>query len=130
MRPENLFVTEEGVLKLGSFGLATQADYYSIKKMEWDGSNSFAPEVLNRKYDMKSDIWSFGILLLKMIGITPYAHSFGKIANAIRDDDLPFKNRDIESNELINFLEKCFIKDVNARWNVNELMHVSDWDSE
>ena len=44
MRPENLFLTEDGVLKLFFFGFVTQAEYYS-KKKEWNGIRSFAPEV-------------------------------------------------------------------------------------
>ena len=41
----NLFLTEDGVLKLGYYGLTTQAECYSIKEMDCDGIRSFAPEV-------------------------------------------------------------------------------------
>ena len=41
----NLFLTEDGVLKMGYYGLTTQSECYGIKKTECDGVRSFAPEV-------------------------------------------------------------------------------------
>ena len=125
MRPVNLFLTEDGVLKLGYYGLTTQADCYSIKEMDRDGIRSFAPEVFRGKYEMKSDVWSFGIALIEMMGIRPYYW---------RDDDhlptmngsfeLPFLKDTIKSSELADFL-KCFEERASGRWSVIELMTVS-----
>ena len=42
----------------------------------------------------------------------------------IRDCTLPFKEEDIESEELIDFLKKCFLKK-EERWSVNALLNVS-----
>ena len=119
------------MLKLGSFGVATQVDFYSMRIWESDMCRSFVPEVLNGEYGMKSDVWSFGIMLLKMLRIAPYnGYCLASIPQAIRDGELPFYNWNIESKELLDFLKKCFVKDVNERWSVNELMTVSDWDRE
>ena len=63
----NLFLTEDGVLKLGTYGLTTQAECYSIKRKDCEGVRSFAPEVFRGKYGMKSDVWSFGIALLELL---------------------------------------------------------------
>ena len=65
MRPVNLFLTEDGMLKLGYYGLMTQAECYSIKKMDCDVFRGFAPVVLKDMYKMKSDVWSLGLLCLK-----------------------------------------------------------------
>ena len=121
----NLFLTEDGVLKLDAYGLTTQADCYTIKKEDCDGLRSFAPEVFEGDYEMKSDVWSLGIVLVELMGITPYYW---------RDDDYlptmngdlrsPYGGRSITSSELIGFLEKCFQK-ANARWCVSELLNVS-----
>ena len=121
----NLFLTEDGVLKLGYYGLTTQAECYSIKGTNCDGIRSFAPEVFRGKYGMKSDVWSFGIVILEMMGIRPYYW--------YKDKDLPFNVGDfvgpfgkgaIESRELADFLKKCF-REARVRWSVNELMNVS-----
>ena len=121
----NLFLTEDGVLKLGTYGLTTQAECYSIKKMGCDGVRSFAPEVFRGEYGMESDVWSLGIALIEMMGMTPYA---GDETDELPTKNgylwLPFKGEDIESEELADFMEKCFqMKD--ERWSVNELLKVS-----
>ena len=125
MRPVNLFLTEDGVLKLGYYGLTTQAECYSIRKTEYDGVRSFAPEVFRGKYGMHSDVWSLGIALLELMGIRPYYW---------RDNDhlptmngrfeLPFKGDTIKSSELADFMNKCFQR-VDGRWSVSDLMNVS-----
>ncbi|KAM7455862.1 hypothetical protein BLSTO_03386 [Blastocystis sp. subtype 1] len=55
VRPVNLFLTEDGVVKLGYYGLTTQAECYSIKGMNCEGIRSFAYEVFEGEYEMKSD---------------------------------------------------------------------------
>ena len=120
----NLFLTEDGVLKLGYYGLTTQAECYSIKGTNCDGIHSFAPEVFRGKYGMKSDVWSFGIVLLEMMGLTPY---YGYETDELPTKNgylrLPFDKNAIESEELLDFLKKCFLK--KERWSVNALMIVS-----
>ena len=125
MRPVNLFLTKNGMLKMGYYGLTTQAECYSIKKTRCEGVRSFGPEVFKGKSEMKSDVWSFGIVILEMMGIRPYYW--------YKDKDLPFNVGDfvgpfgkgaIESRELADFLKKCFRK-ARVRWSVNELMNVS-----
>ena len=121
----NLFLTEDGVLKLGYYGLTTQAECYGIKGMNCNGIRSFAPEVFRGKYGMKSDVWSFGIVLLEMMGLTPY---YGYETDELPTKNgylrLPFDKNAIESEELLDFLKKCFLMK-EERWSVNELLNVS-----
>ena len=122
----NLFLTEDGVLKLGYYGLTTQAECYSIRKTRCEGLRSFAPEVFKGEYEMKSDVWSLGIALIEMMGITPYAMCENtSLPTKIESVKLPINEEDIESTDLTNFLKKCFEKEVKERWSVNELINVS-----
>ena len=125
MRPVNLFLTEEGVLKLGYYGLTTQAECYSIKKKDCEGVRSFALEVFRGEYEMKSDVWSLGIALIELMGIRPY---FGYKNNSLPTMhgrfQLPFKRDTIKSSELVDFLQRC-IQKKDDRWSVNELLNVS-----
>ena len=121
----NLFLTEDCVLKLGYYGLTTQAECYSIKEADCDGVRSFAPEVFRGQYEMKSDVWSLGITLIEMMGITPYCEYRNEwLPPKKRDLRLPFDKNAIKSEELLDFLKKCFLKK-EERWNVNELLNVS-----
>ena len=125
MRPVNLFLTEDGVLKLGYYGLTTQAECYSIRKTDCDGVRSFAPEVFRGEYEMKSDVWSFGTALLELMGIRPYYWcDDDRLPTMKRYFGLPFGGRNIKSSQLADVLKKCFQR-VSERWNVNELLNVS-----
>ena len=120
----NLFLTEDGVLKLGYYGLTTQAECYSIKEMDCDGIRSFAPEVFRGGYEMKSDVWSLGIALIEMMGITPYVeYETDELPTKNGDFESPFYVYDIKSSELADFLKKYFQK--YDRSSVNELLNVS-----
>ena len=122
----NLFLTEDGVLKLGYYGLTTQAECYSIRKTDCDGVRSFAPEVFKGEYGMKSDVWSFGIALIELMGMTPYYwRNSDRLPTMNGRFELPYKRDTIKSSELADFLKKCFEEGVNTRWSVNELMNVS-----
>ena len=122
----NLFLTEDGVLKLGYYGLTTQAECYSIKETDCDGVRSFAPEVFEGEYEMKSDVWSLGIALIEMMGMTPYYWcDNGHLPTMDDDFRLPFHDEDIESANLTDYLKKCFEERVSERSSVNELLNVS-----
>ena len=125
MRPVNLFLTEDGVLKLGYYGLTTQAECYGIKETDCEGVRSFAPEVFKGECKMKSDVWSLGTALLEMMGIIPYCEYDDDLPTMNDDFDYPFDVDDIESEELADFLEKCFETEVDEEWSVNELLNVS-----
>ena len=122
----NLFLTEDGVLKLGYYGLTTQLECYSIKEDDCDGIRSFGPEVFEGEYEMKSDVWSFGIALIELMGMTPYYwRNNDSLPTMNGRFELPFKRDTIKSSELTDFLKKCFEESVNTRCSVNELMDVS-----
>ena len=125
MRPVNLFLTEDGVLKLGYYGLTTQAECYSIKEMNCDGVRSFAPEVFKGEYEMKSDVWSFGIALVELMGITPFSWGgTGYLPTVSGVVQLPFYPGVIGSTELVAFLEE-FFESADERSSVSDLMNVS-----
>ena len=122
----NLFLTEDGVLKLGYYGLTTQAECYSIKGMNCDGVRSFPSEVFRREYKRKSDVWSLGTALLELMGMTPYYWcDNGHLPTMDDDFRLPFHDEDIESANLTDYLKKCFEERVSERSSVNELLNVS-----
>ena len=75
---------------------------------------------------MKSDVWSLGIVLLEMTGLTPFVGYSNSQLLTKGLLELPFDENRIKSLELIDFLKSCFEKGVRDRWSVNALMIVSD----
>ena len=125
MRPVNLFLTEDGVVKLGYYGLTTQAECYSIKKWKCDGVRSFAPEVFEGQYGMESDVWSLGIVLVELMGMTAFFKSENDcLPSTSVQYELQVEGDDIQSAQLAHFLKRCF-RNASFRWNVNKLVNVN-----
>ena len=122
----NLFLTEDGVVKLGYYGLTTLSECYGIKIMNHDGFRRFAPEVSRRQYEVMSDLWYLGVALVEMMGVSPCVESkLRGLPYYSGSVELPFDNDAIESSDLVDFLHHCFAVRSSEEWGVNELMDVS-----
>jgi mitosis inhibitor protein kinase SWE1 len=64
LKPDNLFLSDDGGLKIGDFGLCHPAS-------EWDADEGdgayIAPEVLNEKATSAADIFSAGLIIFQML---------------------------------------------------------------
>jgi serine/threonine protein kinase len=71
LKPSNIFITREesmNFVKIGDIGFATLHNYSEHSHtMDKDTVKYMAPEVMvNKKYDMKCDIYSLGIICLEL----------------------------------------------------------------
>jgi probable inactive protein kinase-like protein SgK071 len=67
LKPSNIFMTEDLNVTIGDFGVATVLGDARTKARTTVGSmNWMAPEVLERPYDERSDVWSLGCITLEM----------------------------------------------------------------
>lgn len=68
IKPENIFVSNFGDFKLGDFGIARKLERSNNSMSRKGTYNYMAPEIYNGgKYDFKSDIYSLGIVLYKLM---------------------------------------------------------------
>lgn len=66
MKPANVFITFDGTLKIGDFGMAAKLPVPSSLEREGD-REYIAPEVLARHmYDTPADIFSSGLMMLEI----------------------------------------------------------------
>ncbi|XP_030853467.1 serine/threonine kinase-like domain-containing protein STKLD1 [Strongylocentrotus purpuratus] len=88
LKPSNIFLTDDLTLSLGDFGVATIMDDARTKARTTVGSmNWMAPEVLEKPYDERSDVWSLGCIILEMAtcGFLD-TQSMGEVLMGIKQD--------------------------------------------
>ena len=76
---------------------------------------------------MKSDVWSLGMSVIEMAeGKHPLASctSF-QVMKKVCDGEPPSLSSSEWSSDLVDFVSKCLVKDVNERASVDELLKVS-----
>ncbi|XP_076029733.1 serine/threonine-protein kinase Chk1-like [Oratosquilla oratoria] len=120
LKPKNLMLSEDRVLKIGDFGLSAEFLYggEEVYLRGADGSRSYmAPEVFSRRYrGPPADIWSCGIILVEMVtGRTPWRrarprdstyHQWMQLQHLkkISDDPRPTSSSDTSVVELISYI--------------------------
>ena len=122
-----MFISSNGVVKLGDLGLASQLEHsFSIRDTRCGTSCYMAPEMYDRKGCLGSDVWSLGISIIEMAeGKNPFAGSASlQVMKAVCNGEPPSLTSPEWSSDLVAFVSQCLVKDVDKRWSVNELMRV------
>ena len=66
LKPENIMIGNDGRVRLCDFGVSIKVKTHLLRSNT--GTDLFkAPEVLQKQYDQKCDIWSLGCVLYNMI---------------------------------------------------------------
>ena len=71
LKPGNIFITHDGRLRIGDFGMATRwprpaSVDGTLGTLEREGDRRYlAPEVLEGRYGPNVDVFSFGMIMLK-----------------------------------------------------------------
>lgn len=87
IKPDNIFVNEEGVYKLGDFGIARTMETTTGDMSKTGTQNYMAPEVyLGKAYGNIVDIYSVGIVLYKLMNGNRLPF-YPKAPNPIRYED-------------------------------------------
>ena len=116
------------MIKLGDFGLAVQLQHSCSKRDSTCGTTQYmAPEVYDEATELKSDVWSLGISLIELAeGKNPYdGYTTQGMMKEVCFGNPPSLSSSKGSKVFIDFVDKCLVKDVNERWSVKQLMHVS-----
>ena len=115
------------MIKVGDFGLAVQLDHSSSRRNTQCGTLWYlAPEVFDEKSCLKSDVWALGISIIEMAeGRNPFAAmTSAKIVSEVTSKPPPTLSSSKWSNELVDFVNHCLVKEVKERASVDELMKV------
>lgn len=116
------------MIKLGDFGLAVQLEHSCSKRSTQCGTSWYmAPEVYDKRTELKSDVWSLGITLIELAeGQNPYAECTAlRVMRLVCDGQPPSLSSSKWSAAFVDFVNKCLVKDMKERWGVKQLMEVS-----
>uniref|UniRef100_A0A914CJG1 non-specific serine/threonine protein kinase n=1 Tax=Acrobeloides nanus TaxID=290746 RepID=A0A914CJG1_9BILA len=117
VKSANIFISENGSIKLGDFGVAAMLCYR-------DETNTFvgtpywmAPEVLKRGYyNTKADIWSFGITAIELANGDPPLRDLPAMQAITVIPRRPAPNLSGEWRKPYkDFVDLCLVKDPNER---------------
>ena len=114
-------------MKVGDFGLAIQLEHSCSKRNTTCGTSLYmAPEVYEGGAELKSDVWSLGISMIEMAeGKHPFdGYTTDRVRSAVLNGNPPSLTSSQWSSDLVNFVRKCLVKDVNKRASVDDLLKV------
>jgi serine/threonine protein kinase len=126
----NILLTDEGVAKLGDFGVSAQLTNSISKKVSKIGTPYWmSPEVISQKsYDSKCDIWSLGITCIELAeGEPPYSEvrTFLVMKKILNNPPKGLTNPSLWSNDFNDFVQKCLIFNPTQRPTAAQLLNHS-----
>ena len=115
-------------MKLSDFVLSKQCNAGDFDDGSmYDALLHQAPEVFKDGIELKSDVWSLGMSMIEMVGSrNPYV---GLTSTGFKKELLnkrpPSLSSSGWSDDLVDFVKRCLVKDVNERASVDDLLKVS-----
>ena len=126
----NILLNDEGVAKLGDFGVSAQLTNSISKKVSKIGTPYWmSPEVISQNsYDSKCDIWSLGITCIELAeGEPPYSEvrTFLVMKKILNNPPKGLTNPNLWSSDFNDFVEKCLIFNPAERPTATQLLNHS-----
>lgn len=117
MKPQNILISSNGVIKLCDFGFARHMSYNTQVLTSIKGTPLYmAPEMVKElPYTHTADLWSLGVILFELAtGAPPFTASnlFGLVEHIVND---PIRYPDSMSSEFKAFLKGLLNKNPSDR---------------
>ncbi len=134
LKPSNILVNSKGEVKIADFGVSTIVENSWAQKKTMIGTYIYmAPERIDADiYYLNCDVWSLGIIVMECIlGYYPYIiynnntlpNSVWIVHELIENNPVPQLDKNIYSQELIDFTNQCLTKDIKKRPTPEKLMN-------
>jgi calcium-dependent protein kinase len=129
LKPENILFTGENLdrnvrMKIVDFGTAKIFDRAGRENKVIGSSYYIAPEVLDKNYNEKCDLWSCGVILyILLTGEAPFGgDNDHEIIKNIKQGRLSFRKLNKVSDEALDLVKKLLIKNPKERISAEEAL--------
>jgi serine/threonine protein kinase len=126
LKSQNIFLTKNGTVKLGDFGIAKTLDRTDAEAMTVIGTPSYlAPEVCDSKpYSFKADVWSLGVVLQETLTLElPFvAKSLAALVVKIVTSSPQPVSKGMGTDDTRRLLRSLLRKKPEKRFTVDEIL--------
>lgn len=125
LKPQNLFLTANGIVKLGDFGVAKILEGTGALAHTQIGTPFYlSPEICeNKPYDAKSDMWSLGCVLYECLALRPpftAKDMRGMVRAIMHSHAKPVST--VYSTDMRDLVASLLIKDPKGRPDVRQVL--------
>lgn len=126
LKTNNVFLTRDGRLRLGDFGIAKALEGTVSEAASCVGTPSYMPPEVceGETYDYKADVWSLGCILYELMALRPCwrGDNFLAVVYAICKKEPPPLPSGLYSPELLGLVGEMLCKDPRGRPSLAQIL--------
>uniref|UniRef100_A0A8C3CVK8 non-specific serine/threonine protein kinase n=1 Tax=Cairina moschata TaxID=8855 RepID=A0A8C3CVK8_CAIMO len=122
LKPQNIFISRDGQIKIGDFGLVTSVTYETLTGNQ--GTKSYmAPEQVFDKYGREVDIYALGLIWFEILSALASRHEKITVWPDVRESKFP-KGFTERFKTQVPIIKKMLSKDASKRPRASEILEL------